>query len=435
LPKEESLRRHAVVSTVVCLPLVLGWASGAPAQEAAPESTSLSRRQAIDEALRHNPQVAAVEAQLDQARARIVEARAFPDPFFAATLEEEKNLLRPRTSTAKDIGLGLTVPFPGKLHLAGEAAAAEERAASLALEQLRDELVLQVNESYDELSVALRHGDDLRQARALADDLVAKAEARFRAGTVARLDVIKAKLDRSQAENDLIANQRAVLTAAAGLDRLLGRRLGLPVRPKDPLEVPATLPDLDSLVSLAEGSRPEMRSLQAQREGARDATKLARRYWQPDLSLVVSRNFTAGDPPAFSTAASFNLPVFFRQHEKGQLAEARFHEVELRADQRDLTAQVDLEVRTAYAAAATALRQVSYLRDELLPEAREAYRIASTSYGLGGSSSLEVLDAKRDLLDAESQYADALGAALDARAALERAIGTALPTATEGSKP
>ena len=34
-----------------------------------------------------------------------------------------------------------------------------------------------------------------------------------------------------------------------------------------------------------------------------------------------------------------------------------------------------------------------------MPSAREAYRIASTSYTLGGSSALEVIDAQRTLLD------------------------------------
>ena len=54
------------------------------------------------------------------------------------------------------------------------------------------------------------------------------------------------------------------------------------------------------------------------------------------------------------------------------------------------------------------------------------------SYGLGGSSALDLLDAKRTLLDAESQYADALGAANDARAELELAVGAPLLRRTPG---
>ena len=87
-----------------------------------------------------------------------------------------------------------------------------------------------------------------------------------------------------------------------------------------------------------------------------------------------------------------------------------------------------LDVQTSYSAATTAWRQAVYLRDELLPEAQAAYKAASTSYNLGGSSALDLLDAKGTLLDAESQYTDALGAVNDARADLERAVGAPLPS-------
>jgi Outer membrane efflux protein. len=83
-------------------------------------------------------------------------------------------------------------------------------------------------------------------------------------------------------------------------------------------------------------------------------------------------------------------------------------------------------VRTAYATATAALRQAIYLRDQLLPAAREAFRAASASYAIGGLSAFEVIDARRTLLDAESQYSDALAAANTSRSELERAIGAPL---------
>ena len=75
------------------------------------------------------------------------------------------------------------------------------------------------------------------------------------------------------------------------------------------------------------------------------------------------------------------------------------------------------------------MRQVVFIRDELVPAAREAYRVASTSYSLGGSSALEVLTARSALLNAQSQLADALAAANTARADLDRALGAALSAA------
>ena len=108
-------------------------------------------------------------------------------------------------------------------------------------------------------------------------------------------------------------------------------------------------------------------------------------------------------------------------------------ELELAASVRDTRAAIGQDVRSAYATADAALRQVIFIRDQLLPSTREAYRVASVSYGLGGLSALDVLDARRDLLDAESQYADALAAANSARSDLERAAGVSLSTFAPGA--
>jgi cobalt-zinc-cadmium efflux system outer membrane protein len=152
----------------------------------------------------------------------------------------------------------------------------------------------------------------------------------------------------------------------------------------------------------------------------------------PDLSLGLAKNIFPDTPNSYSGSIGFSVPIFFWNHEHGEVAEARHHERELDAAYRDLSAQVDQDVRVSYANTSAAFRQAWFLRDELLPEAHRAYDVARISYGLGGSSALEVLDARRTLLDAESQYTDALGAANDARADLERAVGAPLETASSG---
>lgn len=159
----------------------------------------------------------------------------------------------------------------------------------------------------------------------------------------------------------------------------------------------------------------------------------------PDLTVTAIHDYApggggggGGGGTVFSTGIALPLPLLFWQHTKGEIAESHSRERELAASYRDLRAEVGQDVRAAYAAAATALRQVIYIRDALLPLAREAFRVASVSYGLGGSSALEVLDARRTLLDAQAQYADALAAANTARSDLERAVGAPLDSLPTG---
>jgi cobalt-zinc-cadmium efflux system outer membrane protein len=401
--------------------------------QSVPGVATLTRRQAVDTAVAHNPQLRVAVEQVAQARARVTEATAFPDPTVSADYSGLTGPTRFSTNSGSDLGVGLTVPFPTKFLLRGSMGNADVHAAEFSLVQLRQQIASQTSQEYDSLLMALRHHADLQEGRTLAADFLQKTQVQFDQGAVARLDVIKARVTLAQADNDLIASTRAIANARAGLNRLLGRTLGAPIEAADSLgDIPA-LPPLDQLLDVAHASRPELRGLASQQQGAAAATALARTYWLPDVGVSVSKNFAQGSDPSFTTGIGFSVPLFFWNHERGEVAESRRHEAELTAAYRDLDAQVELDVRNSYGAAATALLQVAQVRDQVLPAAQEAYRIASVSYGLGGSSALDVLDARRTLLDARGQYVDALGAASSARADLERAVGAPLDHLVTGA--
>jgi len=405
-----------------------------PARSAgtANDSVCLTRREAIAQALARNPQLQVAAEQVAQARARKSQATAIPDPQFDAAFVQSPGLFGAGGGTERSITATLTIPFIDKFRLQGRVGTADVRSASFSAALTRQLIAAQTSETYDSLLASLRRERDLREARALAQDFVRRAQARYSAGTTPKLDLVRAQVELARAENDLIANERDVANARAALNRLVGRPLGAPIAAADSLAVPPAPPDLDRLVAAALAARPELASLKSQQEGARAATGLAREYWLPDLTLGVSRDYADLGPGVVFTGVSVPIPLLFWQHSRGEIGEARHRELELAASYRDLEGQVGQDLRASYAAAAAALRQAVYIRDQLLPLARQAYRIASVSYGLGGSSALELLDARRNLLDAEGQYTDALAAANDTRAELERAAATPLDTLETG---
>jgi cobalt-zinc-cadmium efflux system outer membrane protein len=242
----------------------------ANAQQAVPVAADtgavlrLTRQQAINLALANNPQLAASREQVAQARARVTEATALPDPGLSATIVGQSGAFAPGSAGEHDYALGLTIPFPDRIRLRGKVAAADVHASEFSLDQLRQSIASQTSQTYDSLLVALRHRADFQQAGQLAQDFLTRTEARFNAGTTPKLDVIKARVDVAQAQNDLIASERTVSNARAALNRLIGRLLGAPVEATDSLAIPSTLPPLDSLEAAALAHRPEVQSLAAQ---------------------------------------------------------------------------------------------------------------------------------------------------------------------------
>ena len=427
--------RSGVVLNSRILTLAAGLAALAAPLFAAESSSPLTRAQAVAEALARNPQLAASRAQVEQARAGIVQATAFPDPSFAWTFEQQTSLVNFRSAQSKDIGATFTVPFFDKFRLNRRVSEAALRAAELSLTQTEQQIASQTLSAFDAVLVASAELENDRESERLSEEVLKKTEARFDAGTVARLDVLQARVNFSQAKNQSIADERALMTARATLNRLLARASGAEVEPAEKLDVPPPLPDVASLLSLAADHRPELASIRAQREGARFAVKLAREYWLPDLNVSLFRNFTEGSPASYSTAGSVAVPLFFWQHEKGDVAAAEARQVELAADESTARAQVELDVRTAFASADTARRQALWIRDELLPEAREAFQVASRSYELGGSSAVDLINAKSALLASTTQLTQALGAANDAAAQLELAVGAPVPPASSEGAP
>ena len=428
--QDTSLRRSSAVrpaadSAGVRVPPDCVRGAAAAGAVSVPESLCLTRREAIDSALRRNPQLRAVEEQVAQARARRVQGTAIPDPAFSLDFNAATGLFR-GPATDKIASALLTIPFPDKFRLRNRIGRADVQFTETNLTFLKQNIAVQTSQTYDSLLTALRHQRNLEEAKALADDFLKKTEARYQAGSVARLDVVRARVDVAGAENDRIASERDVLNARGSLNRLIDRPLGAPIAASDSLGVPPALPPLEVLESAALAGRPELEGIARQREGARATTALAREYWLPDFTVGLTHNYEGPGPGNLFSGVSFPIPIFFWQHSKGEIAEARHREFELEASHHDLRAMIGQDVRAAYSAAATALRQAIFLRDALLPAAREAYRIASVSYGLGGSSALDVLDARRALRDAENQYTNALASANMSRADLERAAARSL---------
>ena len=388
------------------------------------DSVVLTRRAAIVAALNNNPQLEVGREQTAQARARRVSAIALPDPVLSYSLDNQPGFLDFGLAGERNAALTVAIPFPDKFRLRNSIGNADIGSFEAGYTALRQQIAAQTSRSYDSLLVAVKHRDDFKLTRDLAADFLKKTQARFDAGTVPRLDVIRARVALAQAENDLIASERDVSVAIDAIDRLMGRPVGTPVIPGDSLSVPPALPPLEALMGAAQRDRPELAQIASERAGARASTNLAREYWMPDFALGATKDYGPdGTGALFSAGFVLPLPFLHWSHVRGEIAENVHRERELSATQRDLQAQVAQDVRAAYASASTALRQAVYLRDELLPAAREAYRVATVSYSLGGSSALDVLDAQRSLIDAQTQYADALAAANSSRADLALAVG------------
>jgi cobalt-zinc-cadmium efflux system outer membrane protein len=123
-------------------------------------------------------------------------------------------------------------------------------------------------------------------------------------------------------------------------------------------------------------------------------------------------------------SATLELPIFDRN--LTQVRRAEFRRDQLRQEYDALVAEVGHDVRAAVDRAASAARAARFVADELLPQAERGLQLARTSYDLGDTTLLALLESQRAALQARSTRVEALLEAARARVEIERAAGASL---------
>jgi outer membrane protein TolC len=390
--------------------------------------------QLIEELKHNNPQLAQAYQAYLAAQLQAPQVDVLPAPQFE--LLEQANTGGPfdfKRSSGFFAYPTFTQPFlwPGKQHLAGEIAKAEAEVVGRQYDSLVIQLVSQLKMSVYQLKALqdqLRFmNEDLQRLQQIKE----VAKVRYANNASAYVDFLNAQVAASSLENDRFALQKQIQQQLEQVNNLLGHASQTPLElaPSDGStpQLPAT--PLGQLIELAQKTNPLIAGGESQILAADKSVELAHKAFFPDFSLSAGA-YT--DPSLvlvqhsrmYSIGVSFNLPTWGFRKEKAGLSQARALLDEAKAGQTSNLQQVDLNVANAYHGLETALQQVRFTRERLLPQAQMAYRLALTGYGSnGGTAFSDLLTAQSSLHDTELNLIQAQNTAVQAYIGLAAAIG------------
>jgi outer membrane protein TolC len=214
------------------------------------------------------------------------------------------------------------------------------------------------------------------------------------------------------------------------LNFLLARKKYTPLEIKGKLKRPSTSLNVDELIKRALSFRPEIKRISFSLERETLVKKKAYLSYLPDFDLGVSKHRVVGERTYWDVTVSFPIPLFFWQPKKGEIAEAKANIESLKKEVEHLKNAITLEVEEAYMNALTADNQIQLFEDEMLNQAEEVYKMFLLSYQEGEIDGIELIEARRTLLETRKSYSDALYNYDLALTALEKSIGQSL----EGKK-
>ncbi len=408
----------------------------APASAAQPITLS----QMLELATKSNPQLGVAAARVDVAAGVLREAASLLYPrvdasLGAAWLEDVPlwpaiDPLTRRTIAVVPAAFRNTYSAGLKLSqvlYAGGSLVVTRQAAQYGLDVVRTEQLrawqsvrFGVCDAFYTLQRALAQRGVAEEGLSLSQEHLKQTQSMFDAGLVPLNDVLRLKVDVSNARMSLIRTESAIQVAWSVLESSVGKILppneyGFPVSGDLRTLFPARAPvsdDLQAVEAQAMAHRPELRATsrlykQAMAvERAEKGAALPQVAFQAGLDSMDDSFFPRNDWE-WSAAVRMDLRVWDAGEVSARVAQAKAVAREVLYRYDDLVLQIHQDVAVAEAQLRSAVSRFAVCEAQVR-FAQEDYRIALRRYETQVGTNIDVLDARMGLIDSKSQYVDAL---------------------------
>lgn len=406
----------------------------------------------------HNPELLAARRAAEATHARVGSAGALPDPTLGVgvmNLPVADPSLGRDMMTMTTVQLGQRFPWPGKLALLEEIASFESEAAEWEAERVRMRVLSQVKSAYYRVYFLDRALEVTERNQRLVGDFAQLTSAKYGVGMAAQPDVLKAQVEHTRLEDQMVALREQRASALARLNALLGRptdaRLPEPELPEDVLAAAvavgagdatfasaalsdvlpggteaavAGIPGTAELQRLALEHSPMIQAHVRRVAAQERSLVLARKAVLPDVTVSASYSRRPQFGDFFNFMVSLPLPVFAGRKQAQGVVEQSALVAEHQARHHAMVNDLNAEVASLAAELRRAHEQLRLLDDGILPQARTSLASATASYQVGRVDFLTLLDAQVTLYRNELDYHRLLADFATGLAALERAVGT-----------
>jgi outer membrane protein len=417
-------------------------ASAAVAMGAAANTQAADLVDVLERAQREGATFAQAKADYRAAREQWPQARAAVLPqinFSASTAEVDStdNIDNNTVSFDRDTyQLELRQPlFDWEAFTGLDRADAAVAQAEAELAAARQDLIVRVTEAYFEVLTAR---DNLRFARAEKEAVerqLEQARQRFEVGLIPSTDVKEAQARFDLAVSDELEAQNALDQAREALRNITGQ----PVRDLESTDssVPLNAPEPDATAAWVEralGQNPDFLAARSAAEAARHGMRQTRSGYLPEVELFARRqvnesSFTQGGRPMpvdetddeIGIQLSWNLFAGGATNSRAAEARAQFQQAQARVTgtRRD----VQQRARDGFRAVETAMAQVRALR-QAVESSQSRVEATRSGFEVGTRTSVDVLNAVRDLYRAQRDLSEARNNYIVNRLRLKRAAGT-----------
>ncbi len=371
-------------------------------------SMSMTQDLAIRLAIEQSPSLKGAEADYAAAKGERRQAGALPNPNIGFESENVAGSgpFKGTDSAETTIGINQLVQIGGKRSARIDAADHGTMAARYGQSTTKLDLVRNVKVAYADAVAAQEQSDIMNEQVKLARDVYATVNKRVTAAAAPIVQRNKAKISLANAE--LIADRaKGQKNASLKILSTLWNNVEQPSSLSSKEFYKTDKPVISNNIRDLLKNTPDYKQQTADIEQANSLYDLEKANAIPDPTFSIGmRDLRATDDQAFVVGVSLPLPVF--NLNGGNIRKARSQAVKARTNRDTALLQGEASLTDRYQSLQNAWLTATRIRNDILPEAKEAFKQANHGYNVGKFAYLEVLDAQRTLTDTRIAYIQAL---------------------------
>ncbi|KQM23461.1 TolC family protein [Chryseobacterium sp. Leaf201] len=397
-------------NSVIALALFAGFAS-----IHAQEKKTLTLDEAVQLGIRNSKSLKIDAAKIEEATADLLEAknRKLPElkvsgSYMYLPLKPNINIKLPGVTgeggpEVHQVAYGsanLSVPVysGGRIKYGIESAKYLVEASKLSTENNKVDIAYNVAQAYNNLFKAnqsIKVLEENLSASQKRDETFLKLENN---GVIARNDRLKANLQTSNIELQLLEARNNYNIANINMDLLLGLPESTEIEvDQNYIDEAEEVKAVDFYLSTARENRKDLQALEKQRQAAALGTKSAKAENLPSIALT--GGYVAADIPKFLTiynavnvgvGVSYNLSNLWKENSSLKQSQAR--EMQLSANNELLNDNIKLDVNREYQNTDYSKKRIAVF-EKSAEQANENYRITKNKYDNGLATMTELLDA------------------------------------------
>lgn len=398
-------------------------------ESARAEEQPLTLEKALSQVMGTNPEIGASVARADSEHSAIRSQYWLDNPKIGLMRESNLNFMEQQMGPMTLWSVSQEVKFPAKYFLLGSAQKARARSADEEADVKKLEVRRKAISGYFALFATSRIISLLEAQRETLREVARAAESRHATGAVPQQDEMKAHVEQTKIENELLLAEEERESMEAMLNAVLNQDAHQPiVLPKQELVTPKLKVSLDEIPKLAHANANHVKHGQYLVDEANSQKALAALSYAPDFMLSYRKAFINAPDNAYAASIEMTIPLWFFAKQTSEVSAASAKQLEAEKNLEKTTRELHSEIRSLTAKVRSHEKLLQIYQMALIPQASSTLNSSRTAYQAGRTNFLELLDSERSLYETRIAYYRNLAQYVDSLARLEEMAGTSLST-------